>query len=100
MPLGGETIGDPTERVPGFDEKRKYWVAANRLRTRHARTAANLHRWGLKQSPICPRCHAAVESTDHLVLGCPATKLEGGYESVHNCTDTFKSWLDTNNLRV
>ena len=44
-PTGGGLIEDPTQPVPGFREQtRKHWVTSNRLRTRHGRTAANMHR--------------------------------------------------------
>ena len=100
-PTGGELISDPCERLPGLqDQKRKYWTAANRLRSRHARTAANMHRWGLRDSPTCPKCHSSPQDTDHLVLHCPETKIEGGYETVNRCDDVFQSWVDTQNLEV
>ena len=57
-PRGGDLIQDPTERLPGFNSaNRKAWVMANRIRTRHGRTAANLHKWGFIENPTCPRCN-------------------------------------------
>ena len=100
-PAGGEIICDPCEPLPGLrEQKRKYWTAANRLRSRHMRSAVNMHRWGLKESPICPRCNTDPQNTDHLVLYCPETKLEGGYETVHKCDETFQNWVDQLNLEV
>ena len=93
-PKGGNIIDDPTERLPGFDTcSRKEWVTANRLRSRHNRTEKNLHRWGVKDSPTCPRCQEAPQDTDHLILHCPATHLEGGYETVHISDESFKTWI-------
>ena len=100
-PRGGDLITDPTQRLPGFQTgKRKYWVYSNRLRSKHGRTAANMHRWGLRDSPTCPRCQEAPQDTDHLVIHCPETRLEGGYETVNSFDEAFTSWIDKNKLEV
>ena len=102
LPKGGDVIKDPTERQPGFDRKRKYWVSANRLLlSRHGRTAVNMNKlWGLSDSTICPQCQIGQQDTDHLVLHCPVTKLEGGFETIRKCDDDFHDWLDKHNLKV
>ena len=101
VPRGGETIADPSQQLPGFHtSSRKEWVTANRLRTRHAKTAVNMHRWGYIDSPLCPRCKQAPQDTDHLVLHCPETRLEGGYQSVNNSDDDFKAWIKSKNVGV
>ena len=101
LPTGGDLINNPSEHLPGLqDQKRKYWTAANRLRSRHTRTAANMHRWGLKESPICPRCHSSPQDTDHLVLHCPETKIDGGYETINRCDEAFQTWVDSLKLEV
>ena len=100
-PKGGESIADPSLQLPGFKtSSRKEWVTANRLRTRHAKTAVNMHRWGQIDSPLCPRCKEAPQDTDHLVLHCPETRLEGGYQSVNNSNDDFKAWIKSKNVGV
>ena len=100
-PRGGDLIPDPTERAPGFSTcRRNHWVAANRLRTRHARTAANKHRWGLIESPECPKCNNPRQTTDHILLECPITKLEGGYNTAHKCEEDFTSWIDSHKLEM
>ena len=100
-PKGGEIIADPSQQLPGFQSSsRKEWVTANRLRTRHAKTAVNMHRWGQNDSPLCPRCKEAPQDTDHLVLHCPETRLEGGYHSVNNSNDDFKVWIKSKNVEV
>lgn len=100
-PTGGEIIRDPCEPLPGLrTQKRKYWTAANRLRSRHTRLAANMHRWGMKESPMCPRCTTNPQDTDHLVLRCPETRLTGGYETVHKGDETLQNWIDEFNLEV
>ena len=100
-PIGGDLINDPCNHLPGLlNLKRKYWTAANRLRSRHTRTAVNMHRWGLHDSPTCPRCHMYPQDTDHLVLHCPRTKLEGGYNTINGCEEDFQFWLDNLNLEV
>ena len=42
-------VTDPTIRQPGFDLPRHTWSLINRFRARRA----NLHKWGLAQSPSC-----------------------------------------------
>ena len=77
-PRGCNLVQDPTTPLPGFDSaKRRYWTAANRLRSGHGRTAVDMHRWKLWDSPICPRCQLAPQDTDHLVLQCPDTLIQG-----------------------
>nr|CAB3266991.1 reverse transcriptase [Phallusia mammillata] len=94
MPAGGELVDDPTTPLPGFDlAHRRNWVAANRLRSKHARTAHMLQRWGERTSSECPHCGADKQDTDHLVLKCPTTKLQGGYRTVHECDTAFSDWF-------
>ena len=101
MPRGGFLVEDPTEGLPGFHATgRKYWAAANRIRSGHGRTAVNMHRWGLWDSPLCPKCHLAPQDTDHLVLHCPVTSLNGGYLAVHEMGDDFIAWMDEHNVEV
>ena len=79
------------EKTPGFrDGTRKQWVAANRLRTKTGRTAVNMHKWRLIDSPTCTHCGLVPQNTDHLVPHCPFTKLDGVYDSVHNFDECFK----------
>ena len=100
-PNGGDLIDDPVEPLPGFKTmQRKYWVTTNRLRTRHARTAYTLHKWNIRESPICQRCGGGPETTEHIVLQCPLTKLEGGFSTVHEADDKLVSWIDKLNLEV
>ena len=100
-PKGGDLVEDPCIQLPGLqDQKRKYWVAANRLRSRHTKTAVNMHRLGLQDSPICPKCHTQPQDTNHLVLHCPETKLEGGYEAVNKCDEDFQAWIDGRDIEV
>ena len=100
-PHGCNLVQDPTTPLPGFDSaKRRYWTAANRLRSGHGRTAVNMHRWKLWDSPICPRCQLAPQDTDHLVLQCPDTLIQGGYNSIHEAGQTFEDWIDDRNVEV
>ena len=100
-PAGGNIIDDVTQPLPGFkNQTRKYWVTSNRLLTGHGRTASNMHRWKLKDSPICTHCNESPETTDHLVLNCPITKLKGGYETIRTADNDFTTWVDAFNLEV
>ena len=100
-PHGGDLIEEPVQKLPGFDTaNRKTWVAANRIRTRQGRTQDNLHKWGFKDSPLCPKCNNSPQDTDHLVLYCPVTRLEGGYTTVNNCDENFLAWIEEHNLEL
>ena len=69
IPTGGDLIEDPTNLQPSFHPlTRKQWTTANRIRTRHGRTAANLHKWSHWISPTCRKCHDARQDRDHIVL--------------------------------
>jgi len=55
-------VTDPTIRQPGFDLRRHTWPSMNRFRASQGPCRANLHKWGLAQSPSCD-CGQRV--TDH-----------------------------------
>ena len=100
-PNGGSIIEDPTQRPPGFEKStRKQWVTSNRLLTGHGRTASNMHKWGLRESPICQRCGETPETTDYIVLQCPVSRLKGGYKTVLECDDPLKTWIDSFRVEV
>ena len=100
-PTGGAIIENAAQSLPGLRNYTwKYWVASNRLLTRHGRTASNMHKWHLKDSPTCPHCETTPQTTDHLVLHCPVTRLEGGYETILSDENTFTTWIDTFKLEV
>ena len=101
VPEGGEVVVNPTEPVPGYEGcSRRLWVTRNRLLTRHGRTRARLCRWGNIEDPICTRCGLEPETTDHIVLHCPHTAIDGGYETLYLCGDAFASWMRNLDLRV
>ena len=101
IPPGGAIVDRIGQKLPGFKEgSRKQWVTTNRLRAKTGRTAANMNRWHLNDSPTCPHCKQSPQDTDHLILDCPITKLNGGYESVHSFNDDYKRWLDELMLEV
>ena len=102
IPAGGNLVTDPTQPLPGFDSaNRSQWVTANRLRCRHARTAVNMYRWNLADSPICPAYRNVPQNTDHLVLECPMTKIPGGYETINECGAELQKWISDNvNVKV
>lgn len=101
LPKGGAIILDPTRKMPGFERcNRKEWVTSNRLLTGHGRTAANMHRWNLRESNVCGRCHGAPETTDHIVLQCPATSLPGGFKTIFEADEDFRNWMDNHKMEV
>ena len=77
-PRGGDIIPDPTKLMPGFSNSgRKLWVTLNRLLTRHGKTAANMHRWNLRDTNRCRNCEGGPQTTYHIILHCPVTVLDG-----------------------
>ena len=95
LPRGGDLIQDPTKPLPGFDTlTRRQWTLSNRIRSGQGRTAVNMHRWGLRESPLCPACQEAAQDTDHLVLHCPITRIPGGYETINEAGESFITWAN------
>ncbi|GFR66051.1 hypothetical protein ElyMa_003674300 [Elysia marginata] len=76
---------------------KKVFTRRNRLRTRHAKTAYMLHKWKMKGSPMCERCSKDPETTYHIILNCPATKLDGGYETVQKADKDLVAWINKYN---
>jgi len=62
-----------TIRQPGFDLLRHTWSLMNRFRTGQCRCRANLHKWGLAQSPCCD-CGQR-QTMDHIVRHVPSNKI-------------------------
>jgi len=69
-------VSDPTIRQPGFHLPHHTWSLVNRFRTCQGPCRANLHRWGLAQSPSCD-CGQR-QTMNHIVDTCPLTYFEGG----------------------
>ena len=78
-------VTDPTIRQPGFDLPRHTWSLLNRFRTGQGQCRANLHKWGLAQSPSCD-CGQR-QTMSHIVDMCPLTKFEGGLNLLHEVDD-------------
>jgi len=51
--LNHTTVTDPTIRQPGFHLPRHTWSLMNHFQTGQGPCRANLHKWGLAQSPSC-----------------------------------------------
>ncbi|GFR90530.1 hypothetical protein ElyMa_004306000 [Elysia marginata] len=41
-----------------------------------------------------PSMYKAPETTYHIVLNCPVTKIEGGHETVHNADEDLVAWIN------
>ena len=78
---------------PGFDLPRRTWSLLNRFRTGQGPCRANLHKWGLAQSPSCD-CGQR-QTMNHIVDTCPLTKSEGGLNLLHEADDDAVIWLES-----
>ena len=84
-------VTDPTTRVPGFGLPRPVWSRLNRFRTGQGLCAANLHRWGRCDSPLCD-C-GETQTMTHIVENCRLMKLEGGLNKLHTADAEAIAWL-------
>ena len=76
---------------PGFDLPRHTWSLLNRFRTDQGPCRANLHKWGLAQSPSC--------DCGQRQTMCPLTKFEGGLNLLHEADDDAVIWLEPQQLQ-
>ena len=84
---------DPTIRQPGFDLPLRTWFLMNRFRTGQGPCRANLHKWGLAQSPSCD-C-GQPQTMNHIVDTCPLTKIDGRPNLPHEADDNAVIWLES-----
>ena len=82
-------VTDPTIRQPGFDLPRHTWSLVNRFRTGQGQRRANLHKWGLAQSPSC-NCGQR-QTMNHIFDTCLLTKFEGGLNPLHEAAIRLES---------
>jgi len=59
---------------------------------------ANLHKWGLAQSPYCD-CGQG-QTVNRIVDTCPLTKFEGGVNVLHEADDDAVIWQGCKLLRL
>jgi len=83
----------PTIRQPGFHLSRHTRSLMNRFRTGQGPCRANLHKWGLTQSPSCD-CGQR-QTMNHIVDTCPLTHFEGGLNLLHEADDDAVIWLES-----
>jgi len=86
-------VTDPAVRQPGFNLPRHTWSLMNHFRTGQGPSHANLHKWGLAQSPSCD-CGQR-QTMNHIVDTCPLTKFEGGLNLLHKADDDAVIWLES-----
>jgi len=61
--------------------------------TVHGPRRANLHKWGLTQSPSFDR--GRPQTMNHIVDTCPLAKFEGGLNLLHIVDDDAVIWLES-----
>ena len=86
-----------TIRQPGFDLPRHTWSLMNRFQTDQGPCHANLHKWGLAQSPSCD-C-SQQQTMNHIVDTCPLTKFEVGLNLLYKADDDAVIWLESTAMR-
>ena len=72
---------------------RHTWSLMNCFRAGQGPCLANLHKWGLAQSPSCD-CGQR-HTTNHIVNTCPLTEIEGGLYVLHEADDDAVIWLES-----
>ena len=72
---------------------RHTWPLLSRFRTDQGPCRANLHKWGLAQSPSCD-CGQR-QTMDHIVDTCQLTKVERGLKLLHEVVDDAVIWLES-----
>jgi len=88
------TVTDPTIRQPGFHLCRHTWFLTNHFWTGQGPCRANLHKWGLTQSPCCD-CGQR-RTVNHIVDTCTLTKFESGLNNLlHEVDDDAVIWLES-----
>jgi len=66
-------------------------------RFREGPCCANLHKWGLAQSPSCD-C-GQQQTMNHIVDTCLLAKFEGGLNLLHEADDDAVIWLESKRLQ-
>ena len=93
--LNHTIVTDPTIRQPGFHLPRQIWSLMNRFRTGQGPCIANLHKWGLTQSPSSDCGQRQTVGLNHIVDTCPLTTFEGGLNLLHEADDDAVIWLES-----
>jgi len=86
-------VTGPTIRQPGFILPRHTWSLMNHFWTGQGPCHANLHKWGLAQSPSCD-CSQR-QTTNHIVDTCPLTKFDSEMNLLHEADDDAVIWLES-----
>ena len=86
-------VTDPTIWEPGFSLPPHTWSLMNRFRTGQGPCHANLHKWGLAQSPSCD-CGQR-QTMNPIVDTCPLTEFEGRLNLLHEVVDDTVIWLQS-----
>jgi len=68
-------------------------VVIHSLRTGQGPCRANLHKWGLTQSPSC-NCGQR-QTMNNIVDTCPLTEFKGGLNLLHEDDDDAVIWLES-----
>ena len=67
----------------------------NRFQTGQGQCHANLHKWGLTQSPSQSCDCGQRQIMNYIVDTCPLTKFEGGLNLLHKADDDAVIWLES-----
>ena len=85
-------VTDPTTQQLGFNLPHHPWSLTNRFQTGQGPCRANLHKWGLAQSPSCD-CGQR-QTMNHTVDACLiTTEFQGGLNLLHEADDEAVMWL-------
>ena len=85
--MSASVVNHTTVPQPGFDLPRHTWSLVNLFRTGQGPCHANLHKWGLAQSPSWDCGHW--QTMNHIVDSCAVTKFEGGLNVLHEADNYY-----------
>jgi len=92
MTLSGTAILTKIRKFPQFGGSESHTYNPSQS-TVKGLCRANLHKWGLTQSPSCD-CGQR-QTANHTVDTCPLTKFEGGLNLHHGANDDGVIWLES-----
>jgi len=81
-----EFISNRSILLAGFSLPRQDWVTCNRLRTGVGKCGQLMHRWHLKENPVCD-CGESQQTVYHIIMDCPKRKFQRNMRELIDLTE-------------